>query len=106
VTRDATIQVRLPSETKAEIERLAESAGKSVTDYVIAASLGGGPVEYDARYALARQVVGSVGDPRGHARAVKRLAAFCDAGGIDLATQADGDGDVFAQACVLAMISD
>lgn len=104
MTRDARLDLRLSSQDKAAIEAAASEHGMTVTDYVIASALRGGPVELDARYALARQVVGSIGDPRDHARAVARLAAFCEAGGIDMAHHLDGDGDVFAQACVLATL--
>jgi len=103
--RDARIDLRLSSEDKAVIEAAAAEHGMTVTDYVVASALGAGPVEYDARYALAREVVGSVADARAHARAAKRLLAYCEAGGIDPADHLDGDGDVWSQACVLATIA-
>lgn len=106
MTRDATIQVRLTSDDKAQIERLAAAADQSVTEYVIACALGGGPTEHDARLLLGQQVVSSVADARDHARAVKRLLSYCEAGGIDPEGRADGDGDVFAQACVLATMGE
>jgi uncharacterized protein (DUF1778 family) len=104
VSRAALLQIRLSDEQKAEIQRRAEERGQTMTDYVLACALGES-TELDARYALAERVLTTiVGDRADHLRAVARLRAYAEAGGIDLRDVADGDGDIYGQAAVIALL--